>query len=87
RLVHGDADDPTVAVRRLGAGLTRAATTEDLLDGLVDGVAAALRLEAVTLVVEGREVVRRGELGPHSVGVPLEHRGAPVGRLVVTPPG
>ncbi|MFC5381146.1 sensor histidine kinase [Aquipuribacter nitratireducens] len=86
RLVHGDAADPALAVRRLGSRLAAAASTEDLLESLVDGVVAALRLDAVTLVVDGREVVRRGELTPHSVGVPLEHRGAPVGRLVVTPP-
>lgn len=87
RLVHGDASDPAQAVRRLGAHLGSAATTEDLLGGLVDSVAVALRVDAVTLVVDGRVLVSRGELDQHSVGVPLEHRGAPVGRLVVTPPG
>lgn len=87
RLVYGDASDPAQAVRRLGAHLGSAAGTEHLLTGLVESVAAALRLDAVTLLVGGREVVTRGEVTRHSVGVPLEHRGAPVGRLVVTPPG
>ena len=87
RLVHGDASDPGEAVRRLGAHLGSAATTEDLLAGLVDAVRAALRLDGATLVVDGREVVRRGHVDDRSVGVALEHRGGPVGRLVVTPPG
>ncbi|WP_336921586.1 sensor histidine kinase [Aquipuribacter sp. SD81] len=89
RLVHGDAHDPAQAVRRLGASLGAASSTEDLLEGLVDGVVAALRLDGAVLVVDGEEVLRRGRPspGPDTLGVPLQHRGAPVGRLDVTAPG
>ncbi|MGN6613379.1 MAG: sensor histidine kinase, partial [Angustibacter sp.] len=50
RLVHGEASDPQRAVRRLGAHLGTAQSTDELLDGLVASVAEALRLESVELV-------------------------------------
>lgn len=87
RLVYGDASDPAEAVRRLGAHLRSAAGTDDLLAGLVDGLGAALRLDAVALVVDGEVVHARGRQQQDPLVVPLEHRGAVVGRLLVTPPG
>jgi len=88
RLVYGESSDPAVAVRRLGVHLGSAATTEDLLEGLVDAVAAALRLDGVELVLDDRVVVSRGRVdADDAVAVPLRHRGATLGRLLVSTPG
>lgn len=88
RLVHGDAADPARAVRRLGRHLGRAETAEELLAGLVENVAAALRLESVTLRLDGTETAAWGTPTGEPVAVPLHHRGTELGTLEATvPPG
>jgi signal transduction histidine kinase len=85
-LVHGP--EPDRAVQQLGRHLSSASTPDELVDGLVGGVADALRLESVTLVVDGHPQVSRGSATSGPVVVPLVHRGAEVGELWVTaPPG
>ncbi len=87
RLVYGQAADPAEAVRRLGSQLGSASGPDDLLGGLVGSIATALRLDAVALVVDEEVVHCLGPAQPDPVVVPLEHQGAVVGRLLVTPPG
>ncbi|WP_459645625.1 sensor histidine kinase [Kineococcus sp. NUM-3379] len=88
RLVHGEAVDPVRVVRRLGGSLGRPGSPEDLLDGLVRDVVAAVRLESASVHATGRVLAAAGTPTGEPVRVPLEHRGAPLGELAVTaPPG
>ncbi len=88
RLVHGEGAEPHHAVRRLGAQLGTADSARELLDGLVDSVAEALRLESVALVTDGTVVAARGTATRAATVVPLVHRGEALGELLVTaPPG
>ncbi|SHN27150.1 sensor histidine kinase [Cryptosporangium aurantiacum] len=88
RLVYGDAAEPERAVRRLGRHLGGAQSAEELLNGLVESVGHALRLESVTLDVEGVRAAAWGTATSLPLVVPLEHRGDEVGLLSVTaPPG
>ncbi|MGN6610180.1 MAG: sensor histidine kinase, partial [Angustibacter sp.] len=86
RLVHGEATDPQRAVRRLGAHLGSAQTTDELLDGLVASVAEALRLESVELVTADGVAASRGVASAAPDVVRLTHRAADVGELRVTTP-
>jgi len=88
RLVYGDAAEPERAVRRLGRHLGGAQSPEELLNGLVESVGHAVRLESVTLDVEGVRTAAWGSPTSAPLRVPLLHRGAEVGVLGVTaPPG
>lgn len=88
RLVHGEAADPARAVRRLGSHLGGARTADELLGGLVENVAVALRLESATLLVDGEPAAAWGTPTGTPVAVALQHRGSEVGTLQVTlPPG
>ncbi|MGE3285770.1 MAG: sensor histidine kinase [Pseudonocardia sp.] len=88
RLVHGEAADPERAVRRLGRHLGGARTADELLGGLVENVAAALRLESATLLVGGGTAATWGTPTGEPVTAVLHHRGSEVGTLQVTlPPG
>ncbi|GAA3393509.1 sensor histidine kinase [Cryptosporangium minutisporangium] len=88
RLVYGDAAEPERAVRRLGRHLGGAQSAEELLSGLVESVGHALRLESVTLEVEGVRAAAWGIPTSPATVVPLRHRGDEVGVLGVTaPPG
>lgn len=86
RLVHGEAADPQRAVRRLGAQLGSAQTTDELLDGLVASVAEALRLESAELVTADGVTASRGVATAAPDVVRLRHRAADVGELRVTAP-
>ncbi|GAA0255230.1 sensor histidine kinase [Cryptosporangium japonicum] len=88
RLVYGDAAEPERAVRRLGRHLGGAQSPEELLDGLVESVGHALRLESVALAVEGVPAASWGSPTASPMVVPLRHRGSEVGVLRLTaPPG
>jgi signal transduction histidine kinase len=88
RLVYGDAAEPERAVRRLGRHLGGAQSPEELLDGLVESVGHALRLESVALEVEGVPAASWGSPTASPLLVPLRHRGSEVGVLRLTaPPG
>jgi signal transduction histidine kinase len=87
-LVYGEGAEPSRAVRRLGRYLGRAESAEELLSGLVESVGTALRLESVTLEVDGVRAAAWGTPTSAPLNVPLTHRGGPVGTLLVTaPPG
>ncbi|MFG1921467.1 histidine kinase [Cryptosporangium sp. NPDC048952] len=88
RLVYGDAAEPERAVRRLGRHLGGAQSPEELLNGLVESVGHALRLESATLEVDGVRAASWGSPTASPMLVPLLHRGTEVGVLGVTvPPG
>jgi signal transduction histidine kinase len=86
RLVYGEGAEPSWAVRRLGRQLGRADSAEALLEGLVESVGAALRLESVRLDVAGAPVATWGTPTSRPLGVPLSYRDVVVGHLAVTPP-
>lgn len=86
RLVYGSAADPEHAVRRLGTQLGVAGTAEELLRGLAQDIAVAMRLQSVRVVPDGMEPQTWGEPGPAPSVVPLLHRGEHLGRLEATPP-
>jgi signal transduction histidine kinase len=86
RLVYGEAAEPSWAVRRLGRQLGRAESAEELLQGLVESVGAALRLESVRLDVDGTTAASSGTPTSRPLVVPLSYRDVVVGHLGVTPP-
>ncbi|WP_255312524.1 sensor histidine kinase, partial [Rhodococcus tukisamuensis] len=89
-LVYGDGVDPARAAHRLGRRFASAETPEDLVSELALGVAAALRLESVTVWLPDADepVVRCGAPTGATTAVELIHRGEAVGRLEATaPPG
>ncbi|MGW0045359.1 sensor histidine kinase [Rhodococcus sp. NPDC003348] len=89
-LVYGSGADPARAVRDLGSRFATAAAPDELMGELAAGVAAALRLESVTVWQAGdpEPVVRYGHPTGRETMVELVHRGSPVGGLAATaPPG
>jgi signal transduction histidine kinase len=86
RLVYGEGAEPSWAVRRLGRQLGRADGAEALLEGLVESVGAALRLESVRLDVDGVPAASSGTPTSRPLVVPLSYRDVVVGHLCVTPP-
>jgi signal transduction histidine kinase len=88
RLVHGEAHDPGRAALRLGRTLTAPGGSADLLDGLVASVGESLRLESVRLSTTDVDPLTAAWGVPTSAAlhVPVEHGGAVVGDLAVTPP-
>ncbi|MFE3290382.1 histidine kinase [Rhodococcus sp. NPDC059234] len=88
-LVYGDGLDPARAVRSLGTRFA-SADPDELVSELAGGVAAALRLESVTVWRDGdaETIARHGDPTGPAVEVDLIHRGATVGGLTATaPPG
>jgi signal transduction histidine kinase len=96
--VHGDAAHPARVVRQVGRRLGQAGDDDDLLAGMTEGIVSSLRLggarlEALPTSADaggGRRVVAAvGEVDDGQAGriveVPLVHRGATVGALVVSP--
>ncbi|MFD1811977.1 sensor histidine kinase [Rhodococcus gannanensis] len=89
-LVYGAGADPARAVRDLGGRFASAQEPEELITELAAGVAAALRLESVTVwrTGETEPAARYGAPSGEATTVDLVHRGAPVGVIAATaPPG
>lgn len=93
RLMFGDRDDPHRALARLGAQLEKSIEPSAVPLAVVETVAAALRLPYVAIephdgleppaAVHGQ---RPPDLAPEELlRLPLVHRGAPVGWLVLAP--
>jgi signal transduction histidine kinase len=93
--VHGDAAHPARVVRQVGRRLGQAGD-DDLLAGMTEGIVSSLRLGGARLEASGagataerRVVAAVGQVDDGSpdrtVEVPLVHRGATVGALVVSP--
>lgn len=88
RLVYGEGVEPRHALRGLGTQLGGGGSVEDLLAGLVANVAAALRLESVTLLIDGAPAAATGVPTGPPVTVPLTRGPDVIGELAVTaPPG
>ncbi|EME17645.1 sensor histidine kinase [Rhodococcus triatomae] len=89
-LVYGAGADPARAVRDLGGRFASAREPGELIAELAAGVAAALRLESVTVwrAGETEPVARYGVPSGEATTVDLVHRGSPVGVVAATaPPG
>jgi signal transduction histidine kinase len=88
-LVHGDAGRPGHVVRRLGQTLGAAGDPQELLTGLVEGMAGSLRLGGATLRAETpdgpRVVASTGHIDHRATDVDLVHQQVVVGRLTVGP--
>jgi signal transduction histidine kinase len=89
RLMYGQRDEPVAVLSQLGARLEAAAVPGELLPGLVDTVAGALKLPyaAVALLVSG-ELTVQAERGrdPGSVETfPLTYQGQTIGQLLAAP--
>jgi signal transduction histidine kinase len=88
-LVHGDAREPGQVVRRLGQALGGAGDPQELLGGLVEGMAASLRLGGAAIVADGpagpRVVASTGTIDHRATDVALVHQQVVVGRLAVGP--
>lgn len=97
RLVHGDAAEPMKVMRSVSRQVGRAATDDELLDDVVAGIRASMRLGEVSILVGGddREELltsssvdgARDELADMSVALelPLVVGQRQVGRLVARP--
>ncbi|RVX42453.1 histidine kinase/DNA gyrase B/HSP90-like ATPase [Nonomuraea polychroma] len=89
RLVYGDREDPSRALRRLGARLSDAGAPGDLLDRMAAEVGRVLRVHYVAVEESGTVVASWGRPGRVDAGetvaesVPLLHRGEPVGTLLL----
>ncbi|MGK2947847.1 MAG: sensor histidine kinase [Acidimicrobiales bacterium] len=88
-LVHGDARQPGQVVRRLGQTLGDAGDPDELLGGLVEGMASSLRLggAAITAVTpDGPHMLAAtGEIDHRATDIDLVHQQRVVGRLTVGP--
>ncbi len=81
RWLYGDRHDPARVAGRLAEHLTGG--TSDGPAEVVTSLGAALRLPYVALHDATTELAAVGTPGAHTVTVPLEYAGDPVGRLVV----
>jgi signal transduction histidine kinase len=90
-LVHGEARRSTAVVRRMGRSLGEAGGVDDLLDGVLSGLATSLRLGGARIDVDApsgapRTVAALGEVVPaRSVEVPLVHRQDHIGTMWIAP--
>jgi len=86
RYVYGERGDPYAVVSRLGRRLEEADTSEPLLRGIVDTIAASLRLPYVAIEdADGTPVAAHGDHHGHIVRLPLTHGTLTVGHLAVSP--
>jgi len=89
RLMFGERDDPYSVLSRLAAQLQTTATPEEVLQSVVDTIAATLKLPYVDIELSDRE----GSLGGAATGkmigdtveLPLRYQNETVGYLVVSP--
>lgn len=87
RLLFGERDDPYAALSTLGRRLETAAEPDNLLDGVVEAVAGALRVPFVAVEVDtggGGVVASWGTPRAALVRVPMVYRGEHEGWLVVS---
>ncbi|MFP3853938.1 MAG: histidine kinase [Anaerolineales bacterium] len=87
RMMYGDRDAPGMVLARLGEQLAGTSTHQDTLTGIVDTVAAALKLPyvAIELSQPGNIVARFGEPSDTVQAFPLVNQGAIIGQLLVSP--
>jgi signal transduction histidine kinase len=87
RLFYGDRARPYDVLARLGQRLELAPVPETVLQGIVDTVAAALRLPSVAIEFrEGNDwvtVAHKGESDLAPVVLPMVYQGEAIGRLLV----
>ena len=87
RVLYGERDDPYAIVSRLGERLQETPASGEVLPGLVETVAQALRLPYVAvelLSADGSETAaRRGTLAGTPMTLPLTQQGELIGHLVV----
>ena len=89
-LVYGDRSDPYAALTRLGHRLQDAPDPEDVLNTIVDDVAAALRLAYCAIELrrdEGPEIAaEHGQPGSEPrLSLPLSYQGEEIGALIAEP--
>lgn len=86
RFVYGDRGDPYAVVSRLGRRLEQADATQPLLLGIVDEIAASLKLPFVAIEgPDGTVAGVHGEPAGEVVRLPLTHGPLTLGHLVVSP--
>ena len=86
RWVYGDRADPYAVVSRLGRRLEEADAPGAMLAGIVDTIAASLRLPFVAIErADGGPPVMHGSPAPEAARFPLSHEGQVLGFLVVGP--
>ncbi|WP_062429615.1 sensor histidine kinase [Herbidospora daliensis] len=86
QVVFGERDDPVAALRRLGDRLAGAGHPSELLEQVTESLGRALRVRYVAVEEDGVVVAAWGEPGGPLERVPLRHRGAETGTLVVGEP-
>ncbi len=86
QVVFGERDDPVAALRRLGDRLAGAGHPSELLEQVTESLGRALRVRYVAVEEAGEVVAAWGEPGGPLERVPLRHRGAETGTLVVGEP-
>jgi signal transduction histidine kinase len=88
-LVHGEAARPLQVVAEVGRSLGDSADPDELLTGLVEGLAESLRLGGCRIDAgtgqERRTVASTGSMDERAVAVPLIHQQRRLGELVVCP--
>jgi signal transduction histidine kinase len=88
RLVHGEVEDPWVALARLGDRLEASAGPAEVADrvlpDLVAQVSRALRVPYAAVVLADGTMTAHGQPSARVVSTPLAYGGVEVGRLVVT---
>ena len=86
-MMFGDRDDPYRAITRLGRSLERTALPEEVLPGVVDAVAKALRLPYVAIELESQTgpvvAASTGTLTGDELRLELTHHARRVGWLVL----
>jgi signal transduction histidine kinase len=91
RLLYGDRDEPSRAIRRLGERLEASLEPEAVLPMVAETVTQALRLPyaAIELRRDGKAEVAAAHGTPvgHLERLPLAHRGEEIGWLVLAPRG
>jgi len=83
RFVYGDRDDPSSALRHLGARIGATSDPEDVLTDVAQTIGQQLRVPYVAIEELDAPVVTWGRPVPTIERVSLTHRGADVGTLVI----
>lgn len=85
RMLYGERDDPTAALKALGERLMVVATAEEVLPAAAETVARALRLPYVAVQLADGLHGSFGRPVDTSVTLPLRYQGSPVGELRASP--
>lgn len=87
RFLYGERDEPYTVIGRIAARLEAAGSAEQLLPGLLEAVAEALRLPSVSVEMRADDGTTRrvvhGDPAAATVRFPLVHQGEDLGALVV----